>query len=403
MGPAPAVTAGRSAPSRLRPLASIAAVLLASVVLVQGMTPPAAAQSVADARKEAARLTAELADLKQRSAEAIVRLEAAEDALGRAVGRSATLTRELETARAVAGGTADQLSRRVSALYRSGGSLGVWASLLDASSPADLAARKANVDKVVAVDVQRRDASVIGATRVAALEEQARQASSEQIAATGVAETQTAELNDLMARQQAALDRATQRVRDLVEQERQAKAAAAAAALAREQAAAAAAARAAGRAAGSTSTFFLPGTGPDTGPAFIGASGACPVGAVHSFTDTWGAPRSGGRSHQGTDVFAPYGSPAYAVVDGVIDKWSNGGLGGIALWLRGDDGSRYYYAHNAANVAPAGSRVKAGQLIAYVGTTGNAETTPPHIHFQAHPGGGAPRNPYPWLAALCGR
>jgi murein DD-endopeptidase MepM/ murein hydrolase activator NlpD len=166
-----------------------------------------------------------------------------------------------------------------------------------------------------------------------------------------------------------------------------------------------AAAEAAARAhAAQTGTAYVPPAGvfASTAP-YIGSMGACPVGTVHSFTDTWGAPRSGGRRHQGTDVFAPYGSPAYAVVNGVIEKWSTGGLGGIALWLRGDDGSRYYYAHNAANVAQPGQRVRAGEFIAYVGTTGNAATTPPHIHFEAHPpqGGGA-RNPYPWLAALCG-
>lgn len=135
--------------------------------------------------------------------------------------------------------------------------------------------------------------------------------------------------------------------------------------------------------------------------AFAGPAGVCPVGPVHSFTDTWHAPRSGGRQHQGTDVFAPYGSPAYAVVDGVVERWSNGGLGGIALWLRSDTGDRYYYAHNAANIAQPGQRVRAGEQIAYVGTTGNASTTPPHVHFQAHLRGGPPANPYPWLAALC--
>ena len=157
-----------------------------------------------------------------------------------------------------------------------------------------------------------------------------------------------------------------------------------------------------GNTGGAAPGVVVPGFLP-AGPAYVGPSGACPVGAVHSFTDTWHAPRSGGRQHQGTDVFAPYGSPAFAVVDGVIERWSNGGLGGIALWLRGDDGSRYYYAHNVSNVAKPGERVKAGQLIAYVGTTGNAATTPPHIHFESHPpGGGGARNPYPWLRALCG-
>lgn len=400
-----------SASARRRPLCTIAAVLAASFVLVQGVPAQATvltqADGVAAARKDAARLSAELKDLRERSSEAIVKLEAAEDALGQAVGRSALLTRELETAREVAGGSDEQLQRRVSALYRSGGSLGVWASLLDASSPADLAARKANVDKVVASDAQRRNDSAAAADGMAVLEDQAREAASEQIRATGVAEAHAAELNDLMARQEAALERATQRVRDLVEQERRAAAAAAAAKLAAEEAARLAAAQGSaglllGGGGGSAPNVVAPGSLPP-GPAYVGPAGACPVGSVHSFTDTWGAPRSGGRKHQGTDVFAPYGAPAYAVVDGVIDKWGSGGLGGLSVWLRGDDGTRYYYAHNSGNLAPVGKRVRAGEVIAFVGNTGNAATTPPHIHFEAHPGGGGARNPAPWLKALCGR
>jgi murein DD-endopeptidase MepM/ murein hydrolase activator NlpD len=397
------VTAGRT--HRLLPAAGA---LLVGTLLVQIAPTTAAAQSVASARQEADQLSAELEELRDRSAGAIVALEQAEDALGRAVGRSAVLARELDAARALAGGTDLQLQRRVSALYRSGGQLGVWASLLEAQSPADLVARKANVDTVVAIDAMRRDQSAAGASLVEGLEDQARQAASEQIIATGLAEAHTAELTDLMARQQAALDRATQRVRDLIDQERRAAAAAAAAKLAREQAASAAAqltaAQAAAAATGGT-VVVRSGTLAAAGlaGAYAGPVGVCPVGSVHSFTDTWGAPRSGGRTHQGTDVFAPYGSPAYAVVDGVIERWSNGGLGGLAMWLRGDDGTRYYYAHNSANLAPAGSRVQAGQVIAFVGTTGNAATTPPHIHFEAHPStGGGARNPYAWLAALCG-
>ena len=100
-------------------------------------------------------------------------------------------------------------------------------------------------------------------------------------------------------------------------------------------------------------------------------------------------------------MFAPEGSPAYAVVDGVVDKVGSGGLGGISLWLRGADGTRYYYAHNQANAVQVGQQVRRGQQVAWVGRTGNAETTPAHVHFQAHPGGGAAVNPYAWLAALC--
>jgi len=365
---------------------------------------------VAAARRDADRLRAELADLQERSSAAIVALEHAEDELGSAIGRSAVLTRELDTARAAAGGSDRQLQRRVSALYRSGGSLGVYASLLQAENPADFAARKANVDKVVATDARLREVAVDGAGRIAALEEEARQVAAERIRVAGVAEAQAAEIADLLARQAVALEQADRTVRDLVEQERRAEAARELARLVAEQEAAqrARAAAQAASAAGATSpgsSGLRPGVGSDPASSndpYLGPPGACPVGPVHSFTDTWHAPRSGGRKHQGTDVFAPYGSPAYAVLDGVIDKWGSGGLGGISLWLRADNGDRFYYAHNVSNVARVGERVRAGQLIAYVGTTGNAATTPPHIHFEAHPGGAGARNPYPWLRALCG-
>lgn len=129
---------------------------------------------------------------------------------------------------------------------------------------------------------------------------------------------------------------------------------------------------------------------------------ACPVPGGR-FTNDWGFPRSGGRTHQGNDVFAPTGSPAVAIEDGVIDKgnYSPRGLGGITLWLSGDSGTRYYYAHNDYNIAAIGQRVRAGEQIAAVGRTGNAASTPPHVHFEVHPGGGRAVNPYPLLTTLC--
>ncbi|HWH28516.1 MAG TPA: peptidoglycan DD-metalloendopeptidase family protein [Mycobacteriales bacterium] len=392
----------------LRRAASATAVLVASLVLAQGVPGAASAEpaGITQAKQDAAQLRTELADLQRRSAQAIVALEEAERELGTAVARSTTLGHELEAARAAAGGSDRQLQRRVSALYRAGGTLGVWASLLEARDPADFAARKANVDTVVATDAELRDRAVDGAGRVAALEEQAREATAATVRATGVAEARAAEIGDLLERQRVAIDRADDRVRALVEAERRAQAQRELEQLLAEMEAqqrARAAARAAAAAAGTSG--LTPGAGSDPAESndpYVGPAGACPVGPVHSFTDTWNAPRSGGRKHQGTDVFAPYGAPAYAVVDGVVDKWGSGGLGGISLWIRGDNGDRYYYAHNVSNVAEVGERVTAGQLVAYVGTTGNAATTPPHIHFEAHPAGGSARNPYPWLRALCG-
>ncbi len=128
-----------------------------------------------------------------------------------------------------------------------------------------------------------------------------------------------------------------------------------------------------------------------------GGGGACPVPNA-SFTDTYGAPRSGGRSHQGTDLLAPYGSPVYAVVSGRV-RTASSSLGGISLYLEGDNGETYFYAHNSANVASTGQRVGAGDLVARVGSTGNAGGTN-HVHFERQVGGRSV-NPYDFLRRLC--
>ena len=133
----------------------------------------------------------------------------------------------------------------------------------------------------------------------------------------------------------------------------------------------------------------------------LGSSGYfCPVVGKRSFSDDWGDARSGGRRHQGNDILAPYGAPVVAVIAGTIhtDYSSNGG---IALYLRGVDGDEYFYAHNSRNVAHDGDYVKAGELIAYVGNTGNARGGPTHVHFERHPGGGAAVDPYPFLVRAC--
>ncbi|HDZ86133.1 MAG TPA: hypothetical protein ENH57_00390 [Actinobacteria bacterium] len=128
-----------------------------------------------------------------------------------------------------------------------------------------------------------------------------------------------------------------------------------------------------------------------------------PVNGPSSYINDWGFPRSGGRSHKGTDIFAAQGTPAISTVDGVIWKSSptEKGLGGITVWVYGDDNVAYYYAHleKLADGMTVGRRVKAGDVVGYVGNTGNARTTPPHLHFQINPGGDTPINPYPYLVA----
>jgi murein DD-endopeptidase MepM/ murein hydrolase activator NlpD len=129
---------------------------------------------------------------------------------------------------------------------------------------------------------------------------------------------------------------------------------------------------------------------------------ACPQANPRSFTDTWGAPRSGGRTHQGTDIFGARGGDVFAIVSGRVEWTSTGSTSGLFLSLRGNDGHTYWYMHLQDFVARAGQTVQAGQLIAHNGDTGNARGTTPHIHFEYHPGGGSAVNPYPMLKAVCG-
>lgn len=123
----------------------------------------------------------------------------------------------------------------------------------------------------------------------------------------------------------------------------------------------------------------------------------CPVNGPHSFIDSWGAPRVG-HTHVGTDVMADYGTPLVAIVSGTVSSgWSD--TGGNSIYLSGDDGNSYWYLHNQQNTVTSG-HVSVGQQIATVGDTGNA-TGIPHVHFEYHPGGGGPVNPYPLLVGVC--
>ena len=134
------------------------------------------------------------------------------------------------------------------------------------------------------------------------------------------------------------------------------------------------------------------------GKVATGAS-VCPVRGPVAFVNDWGAPRSGGRTHQGNDMFAAMGTPDVALIDGYAEH-NLDDLGGVGIMLHGKDGNVYYYAHLSAYEGPS-RLVKAGEVIGYVGDTGNAKGGPPHTHFGIKPGGGAYVNPYPTLRVLC--
>lgn len=124
----------------------------------------------------------------------------------------------------------------------------------------------------------------------------------------------------------------------------------------------------------------------------------CPVAGSVQFTDSWGAARSGGRSHKGTDMMAASGTPTVAPVGGTVEHRSSS-LGGLSWYLHGDDGTTYYGTHLSGYENQGAGWVAAGTVIGYVGQTGNAGS--PHLHFEIQPGGRASINPYPTVAAAC--
>lgn len=116
----------------------------------------------------------------------------------------------------------------------------------------------------------------------------------------------------------------------------------------------------------------------------------------------FGAPRDGGaRAHHGVDIFADRGTPVRAVANGRV-RTGTAGIGGNHVWLSsgalGVTGARYYYAHLDGFAVDSGARVKTGDVLGYVGNTGNARTTPPHLHFGIYTGSG-PVDPAPFLGA----
>jgi murein DD-endopeptidase MepM/ murein hydrolase activator NlpD/plasmid maintenance system antidote protein VapI len=131
-----------------------------------------------------------------------------------------------------------------------------------------------------------------------------------------------------------------------------------------------------------------------------------PVGDPHSFGDSFGAPRMMGtgyeHAHQGTDILAPSGTPLLACERGIITRMGSDVLGGTKIWVKGESGTYYYYAHLSAfeEGMADGLVVEAGDIIGYVGDTGNARGGPPHLHFEIHPDGGPAVNPYPLLKVV---
>jgi hypothetical protein len=156
-------------------------------------------------------------------------------------------------------------------------------------------------------------------------------------------------------------------------------------------------------AATATTTTVAGATTTTVAPAV--ALGSFPVQGPCWYTDTWHAARGNGRVHEGVDIIAKAGQFVYAALDGTLTRQSidrPNSLSGNGWWLTGADGTYVFYAHLSA-FAPGlsvGSKVVAGQVIGWIGRTGNAAG--PHLHFEVHPGGGSPVNPTPIVKAVDG-
>lgn len=142
-------------------------------------------------------------------------------------------------------------------------------------------------------------------------------------------------------------------------------------------------------------------------PKLTAAGYVFPVYGPASTSDSFGAPRATTGWHHGVDIFAALGAPLLAVADGTLFNVGWNGIGGNRLWLRDGAGNEFYYAHLSAYSPRAheGAQVKAGDVIGFVGNTGDALGTPPHLHFEVHPrellwmGYDGAIDPYPYLIA----
>jgi murein DD-endopeptidase MepM/ murein hydrolase activator NlpD len=132
-----------------------------------------------------------------------------------------------------------------------------------------------------------------------------------------------------------------------------------------------------------------------------------PVYGPASYGDTFGAPRADTGWHHGEDIFASLGAPILAVANGTVYSVGWNDIGGLRLWLQDRAGNEFYYAHLSAYspLAVNGAQVKAGDVLGFMGNTGDAEHTPYHLHFEIHPtsllykGYDGAVAPYPYLNA----
>ena len=123
--------------------------------------------------------------------------------------------------------------------------------------------------------------------------------------------------------------------------------------------------------------------------------------SMRAVRDTFGAPRPGDRKHQGIDIFAPRGTPVLSTTRGIVARIGKNSLGGTVVWVLGPGGDRHYYAHlNSVADIRTGQRIAPGDVLGTIGTTGNARSTPPHLHYGVYRRANGAINPFPLLTDM---
>jgi murein DD-endopeptidase MepM/ murein hydrolase activator NlpD len=344
---------------------------------------------IASQRARLATLRSQLAALDSQAAAAAVAHNRALDRLDLIRARLRRATVDIGVARRDHRVAQRRLAARLSAAYRQP-SPSILSVVLSSGSVSNLIEASDAISRVSELDAQTIAAVRARQRRLDALRRQLVADRAEAAAQLAAAQTRRSEVNALIAHRRSALARADRDLRQALARERQRLAR-----LAAQK---------------RTSNSRLPvrqaTTGVSrTGPALLtaGAQGRVfPIAGSTNFRDDWLAARAGGRLHEGIDLFARRGTPAVAIADGTLFRVGWNRLGGWRLWLRDNAGTEYYYAHldAFATAAREGARVAAGTVIGYVGDSGDAKGTSPHVHFEIHPGGGGPVRPYPIVAGL---
>jgi len=373
---------------------AVAVAVLASIAPVT-----AAAPGVSAARSEVARLEGELARLDAEAGRAAAAHNAAMDRRDNARARAAAAAADLRAGRVRLRAARANLAERMVQVYVNGEPDALTlvlseGSVTDALDAVDLLQTVARRDAALVADVRARVA------RLDELSVRLREAQAESERELARAQAERGRVAALVTERRRRLSGARAQLQQAIAARRARLARLAAAKRARERELRRARARAQARTAAPAAPASS-GVAPSAAPAVSASGGPVfPLAGPTTFSDDWLAPR-GSRYHEGIDLFAARGTPVLAVYDGTLFRVGYSGISGYRLWLRAADGTTYFYAHldGYSPAAREGAAVRAGTVLGYNGDTGDAKGTPPHVHFEIHPGGGGPIRPYPIVAA----